>query len=201
MVKIFAAFLATLLAGCTLIQKESSPVALYDLGPIPMSAAGAVLSSQTMIQVANISAPAWLDTQAIRYRLAYHDPARIYTYAGSRWNAPPAELLTERFRQYFATRNININSQNKEHAPTGYLLKIDLGEFTQIFNAPDSSEVVVQLHATLYEPTSRLPVAQQNFSGRQAAQTADAAGAVTAFILVSDSLLDELVQWLSDIHQ
>ena len=61
--------------------------------------------------------------------------------------------------------------------------------------------MVVQLHATLYEPTSRLPVAQQNFSGRQAAQTADAASAVTAFILVSDSLLDELVQWLSDIHQ
>jgi len=201
MVKVFIAFLATLLTGCTLIPKESSPVSFYDFGLVSMSTAEAVLPSQTTIQIADISAPAWLDTQTIHYRLAYHDPARIYTYAGSRWNAPPAELLTERFRQYFATRNINANNQNKEHAPAGYLLKIDLGEFTQIFNTPDSSEVVVQLRATLYEPVSRLPVAQQNFAGRQVTQTADAAGAVAAFILVSDNLQDELVQWLSGIPQ
>lgn len=198
MVKISAAvLLAILLTGCTLIPREPSSISIYDLGPATVPTPGS-LSSRAIIQIADISAPVWLDTQLIHYRLAYHDPARIYTYAGSRWNASPAQLLTERFKQYFSAGNIN--NSNKDHAPANYLLKIDLETFTQIFNTQDSSEVVVQLRATLYESTSRLPVAQQNFSGKRTTQTADAAGAVAAFILVSDDLLNELAQWASGIN-
>ncbi|SFU55970.1 cholesterol transport system auxiliary component [Nitrosomonas eutropha] len=199
MVKISVVLLAVLLTGCTLTPKVRSSISVYDLGPSSAIAPGASLSSQATIQIANITAPVWLDTQSIHYRLAYHDPARIYTYADSRWNAPPAELLTERLRQYFATGNID--RHHKDDTPVNYLLKIDLGEFTQIFNTPGNSQVIVQLRASLYEPTSRLPIAHQSFLGRQETQTADAAGSVTAFIQVSDNLLNELVQWLSDIRQ
>lgn len=197
--KISVALLAILLTGCTLTPKTPSSISVYDLGSPSTIVPRYSLSSQATIQITDIAAPVWLDTQSIHYRLAYHDPARIYTYADSRWNAPPAELLTERLRQYFATKNIDRHHQND--TPVNYLLKIDLGEFTQIFNTPDNSQAVVQLRASLYEPTSRLPIAHRSFLGRQETQTADAAGAVTAFIQVSDNLLNELVQWLSDIRQ
>ncbi|WP_350282459.1 ABC-type transport auxiliary lipoprotein family protein [Nitrosomonas sp.] len=204
MMKFSAVFLAVLLTGCTLTPKTLAPVSIYDLGPVAaVTVAGSSGLSQTIIQVIDVSAPVWLDTQSIHYRLAYHDPARIYAYSGSRWTAPPAKLLTERFRQYFASHTINWKKgdKNKEnHAPANYLLKIELGEFTQVFHAQNDSQVVIRLRASLYEPNARLPIAQRSFTGERPTQTADAAGAVAAFILVSDNLLDELVQWLTSAH-
>ena len=204
MTKFSAVFLAVLLTGCTLTPKTLAPVSIYDLGPATsVTVTGSSRLSQAIIQVMDVTAPVWLDTQSIHYRLAYHDPARIYAYAGSRWAAPPAKLLTERFRQYFASHAIDSQKyyKNKEsHVPAHYLLKIELGEFTQIFHAQNDSRIIIRLRASLYEPNTHLPVAQRSFTGERPAQTADAAGAVAAFILVSDNLLDELVQWLFSIH-
>ena len=204
MTKFSAAFLAILLTGCMLTPKTLTPVSIYDLGPAAsVMVTGPSRLSQTIVQVMDITAPIWLNTQSIHYRLAYHDPARIYTYASSRWTAPPAKLLTERFRQYFASHDIDWQRDNKNkenHVSVNYLLKIELSEFTQIFHTQNDSQVIVRLRASLYEPNSRLPIAQQSFTGEQPAQTDDAAGAIAAFILVSDNLLNELVQWLSGIH-
>ncbi|MXS84807.1 hypothetical protein ABO04_02470 [Nitrosomonas sp. HPC101] len=204
MTKITTTLLAVLLTGCALTPEAPPAVSLYDLGSPSAIAPGYSLPVQATIQIADITAPVWLDTQSILYRLAYHDPARVYTYAESRWNAPPAALLTERLRQYFAAGSIGKQNQdgNRENGtPAHYLLKLDLSEFTQIFTTPDSSQAVVQLRASLYKPTLRLPIAHRNFLGKQTTQTADAAGAVAAFMLVSDNLFNELTQWLSDIHQ
>lgn len=204
MMKITMALLAALLTGCALTPKAPPAVSLYDLGSPSAIAPGYSLPVQATIQITDITAPVWLDTRSILYRLTYHDPARVYTYADSRWNAPPAALLTEHLRQYFATESIDRQNRdgNRENGtPARYLLKLDLSEFTQIFNTPDSSQVVVQLRASLYEPVSRLPIAHRSFLGKQTTQTADAAGAVTAFMLASNNLFNELIQWLSDIQQ
>lgn len=200
MTKFSVVFLAALLTGCALTPKIPASVSIYDLGPVPVTVTGLSRLSQTIIQVTDITAPVWLDTQAIHYRLAYHDPARIYAYAGSRWTAPPAKLLTERFRQYFASHATdwqNNDRNKKSHILANYLLKIELSEFIHIFHAQNDSRVIIRLRASLYEPNTRLPVAQRSFTKEQPAQTADAAGAVAAFIVVSDNLLNELVQWLS----
>lgn len=191
-------FLIILLTGCTLLpSKEPTTAAIYALGSSAATTQPASLVPAT-IQLAAITAPSWLDTSAIHYRLAYHDPARVYTYAASRWNASPAELLTERFKQYFSSKNTRYSNYK---TTTNYLLKINLVEFTQIFDSPDSSEVVIQLHTTLYELHTHQLVAQQNFIEKQNTQTADAAGAVAAFATASGNLLNELVQWLPNVAQ
>jgi hypothetical protein len=46
----------------------------------------------------DVSAPAWLDSPSITYRLAYLDAARPQAYADSRWVASPAELIAVRLR-------------------------------------------------------------------------------------------------------
>jgi len=80
-------------------------------------------------------------------------------------------------------------------------LRINLEEFIQVFETPDNSRITVRLRAALYEPNNRLPIAQKNFLDERMTQTADAAGAVAVFIAGSDSLSEELIQWLSGILQ
>lgn len=200
MMKFLSMFLPVLMAGCTLIPKDLAPVSVYDFGPAPDRVARSSALPPVLIQITDIIAPTWLDTQAIRYRLAYHDPARTYTYANSRWAAPPAKLLTERIRQHFLA-HADRQHKNRSHPSTNYLLRINLEEFIQVFETPDNSRITVRLRAALYEPNNRLPIAQKNFLDERMTQTADAAGAVAVFIAGSDSLSEELIQWLSGILQ
>lgn len=187
---------ALLLAGCTLAPKALPPVSTYDLGPMPQSEPQASLPIHAIIQTAEISAPVWLDTQAIRYRLAYHDPAQTYAYANSRWAAPPAKLLTERIRQHIAAYHSRIDNVISNGLPASYLLRIELSEFVQIFGQPHSSQVMIEWRAHLFERTTQSIVAQRNFSLTGSTETADAAGAVKAFIRLSDKLAGELTEWL-----
>ncbi len=174
---------------------------MYDFGPLPNVTSRSPAFSPITVQVVEITAPVWLDTQAIRYRLVYHDPAQTYTYANSRWAAPPAKLLTERIRQHFAVHINRKNQGNKDHPSTDYLLKIELEEFIQVFENQNDSRVTVRLRASLYERGTRSLIRLRNFSNEQTTPTADAAGAVAAFILAGDQLSDELIQWLSDIFR
>jgi len=52
--------------------------------------------------VPEASAPGWLDSTGIAYRLTYIDSARPQVYAQSRWVDSPAALLTQRMRTRFA---------------------------------------------------------------------------------------------------
>ncbi|MFO7580869.1 ABC-type transport auxiliary lipoprotein family protein [Nitrosomonas halophila] len=188
---------ALLLAGCTLTPKALPPVSTYDLGPMPQPQPQVSLPLHPIIQLAEISAPVWLDTQAIRYRLAYHDPAQTYAYANSRWAAPPAKLLTERIRQHIATYHGETDSNISDGLPAAsYLLRIELSEFVQIFEQAHSSQVMIGWRAHLFERKTQSIVAQRNFSLAGSTETADAAGAVKAFIWLSDQLASELTEWL-----
>lgn len=188
--------IALMLAGCTLTPQAPSPVSIYDLGPMPQSEPQRSLPLHAIIQTAEISAPVWLDTQAIRYRLAYHDPAQTYAYANSRWAAPPARLLTERIRQHIATFHAETDRVISGTLPASYLLRIELSEFVQIFEEAHSSQVMIGWRVHLFERTTQSIVAQRNFSLAGSTETADAAGAVKAFIRLSDQLAGELTEWL-----
>ena len=76
-----------LLAGCAGAPHVRTAPAVYDLGLLQPTDAS-TLSGQPRLRasllVAEATAPAWLDSQAIQYRLAYHDPAQTHSYANSR---------------------------------------------------------------------------------------------------------------------
>lgn len=174
---------------------------MYDFGSTPQLESGYPVFLQANIQVAEISAPVWLDTQSIRYRLAYHNPARSYAYASSRWVAPPAKLLTERIKQHFPAY-INQNDKIRESVSlANYLLKIELEEFIQIFVNQNSSRVKIRLRVSLYEQQTRSLMAQRNFSSEQLTESADAEGAVAGLIKVGDGLSRELIQWIDNVFK
>ncbi|MEK7768668.1 MAG: ABC-type transport auxiliary lipoprotein family protein, partial [Pseudomonadota bacterium] len=147
--------------------------------------------------VAEATAPAWLDSQAIQYRLAYHDPAQTHSYANSRWAAAPAALLTQRIRSRItAVTNSGVVSAG-DGVRADYALRLELEEFSQVFDTVEQSRVVVRLRASLVERGTRRLLIQRNFSVEQVAPAADATGAVHALTEAGDRLTGDLIDWLA----
>ena len=148
------------------------------------------------IQIANVVLPLWLENPAIHYRLAYSNPDKLDTYADSRWVASPAILLTQQIRNIVSNDTPYFVVENSVHARADYILQVELEEFVQIFDRIDSSRVVVSLRASLIDRGSRILLSQKRFSSQLASQTADAAGAVSAFSTVSQQLIRQVVNWI-----
>jgi cholesterol transport system auxiliary component len=196
-------FVMLLLTGCATAPHSQIPAAVYDFGlqsPADVPAASALSGqSQLMVSllVAEATAPAWLDSQAIQYRLAYHDPAQTHSYANSRWVAAPAALLTQRIRSRITTvTNSGVVSAG-DGVRADYALRLELEEFTQVFDTIEQSRAVVRLRASLVERSTRTLLAQRSFCVEQAAPTANATGAVRALTEAGDRLTGDLIDWLA----
>lgn len=181
-----------LLGGC--VVAPDAPIATYDLG-LPPITPGTGTPLLAPLSVAPVAAPAWLNSSEIVYRLLYQDPARSRSYGYSRWVAPPAALLTQRVRQQLdlvaavASTNDGVTSQ--------YVLRMELEEFTQVFDTPNSSRALVRLRAILIDAPSRKLLAQRTFSVEGPARTPDASGAVSGLSEASDGALHALLEWLN----
>jgi cholesterol transport system auxiliary component len=182
-------------AGCAL-QPTHDQTAVYDFGPPPAQRATAAIP--VSILIAPVSAPSWLDSTAIVYRLNYDDPARRRVYADSRWAAAPAALFTQRLRNRFALSAHAVLTPH-DQAGAAYALQVELDDFSQSFSAPDASRVNLQLRASLVDLDHHTLAAQKNFSLEHAAPTADAQGAVSALTGVGDQAADMLVGWVSSV--
>ncbi|MGI4902251.1 MAG: ABC-type transport auxiliary lipoprotein family protein [Janthinobacterium lividum] len=141
-----------------------------------------------------ISAPAELDTDRLCYRLIYAEPNRARFYADSSWTARPAQLLARRLKLGLgaaAHLDAVLDASDPGRAP---LLKIELLEFAQYFDAPGRSRGVVSLRATLFN--GDLAIAQQPFVAQVSAPSADAAGGAQALASASDQAIAALAAWL-----
>ena len=183
----------SLLAGCS-IAPQSRDGASYDFG-LPRTGKDAVLRLQHDLVVTEVSAPAWMDNPGIYYRLAYQDATRPQAYAHSRWVMPPAALFGRKLRASIAGANKAAVFTPADNVRADHTLRLDLEEFSQVFDAPDTSRAVVRLRATLIR--NRGIVAQQDFSVERAAPSANAEGGVRALIAASDEAGGALIDWLA----
>jgi len=132
-----------------------TPAAVYDFGLQPPAGvpAASAISGQPQpwasLLVAEVAAPAWLDSQAIQYRLAYHDSAQTHSYANSRWAAAPAALLTQRIRSRIAAVTHSGVVSAGDGVRADYALRLELEEFAQVFDTVEQSRAVVRLRASL----------------------------------------------------
>lgn len=189
------------LTGCSILHKPQSAISTYDFG-IQHSPLSEQLSKQPQpyrrsLLVADATAPTWLDNTAIHYRLLYHNSAQSHAYANSRWIAAPATLLTQQIRNRIVTNTHEQVIIDSGAAKADYSLQIELDEFTQLFDTTNSSHVIVSIRVSLIERSSRKLLAQKDFSTKENAPSADAAGAVFALSSASNKLIDELVSWLT----
>ncbi len=192
---LFLLVILWMLNGCSLGPEKRDPPAVFDLGPprhVPTTPAAPRVSGATWL-IPTVSASPWLDSHHIVYRLNYRDTGRAEAYAQNRWAMSPALLLTERIRSRFAdaTRGV-VTTQDGAKADVS--LRIELDDFSQSFDAPDSSKVTVRLRASLIDLNTRALHAQRTFSVTQPAAPS-APGAAQALAVASDAVVEELVAW------
>lgn len=183
--KHLATLLGTLMLGACSLAPTAPPKAVYDLGPGPASTAtGGALAWR----IADVTAPPWLATDGIAYRLNFQQAQRLEHYRDSAWAAPPAALLSQRLRQQLAA-----TPGCAGRAPA--LLTVHLDQFEQQFASATDSQARLRLTATLW-PAGGAAAQQQTWSlARPAAP--DATGAVHGLAQAVDDWLPQLAGWLA----
>jgi cholesterol transport system auxiliary component len=106
-------------------------------------------------------------------------------------------LLAQRVKRQIASAGGSAVISNGDGVRADYALRLDLEEFTQVFDAPRESHVIVALRASLIEPGTRTLLAQRSFNMEQPAREANTAGAVAGLTEASDRLIANLIDWLA----
>ncbi|MGB0129082.1 MAG: hypothetical protein WBP72_15685, partial [Rhodocyclaceae bacterium] len=130
------------LASCLGAPRSANETARYDFGPQPVPSSD---WGHIPVRHVDVKAPSWLDTPALQYRLLFADAARRQSYGGSRWTAPPAELVEASLRRQVIVRQ-------DAGAKSGCSLRIALDEMVHAFAGPQRSEGIVDLQASLAAP-------------------------------------------------
>ena len=201
------------LGGCALADKPQR-AAVYDFGPgeaLGPRASNPSPAALAPLALAEVEANPALDSTALVYRLAYDNVQQLRPYAQTRWSMPPAQLLRQRLRAHLGLRRAVLNPGEGvvAHTPAAgadasvRLLRVELEEFSQVFESPGHSAGLVRIRATVVQPTpdGESLLAQLVFSLQRAAPSADAAGGVRALTLASDAAIQELDRWLEQLPQ
>jgi len=193
------------LAACSSVAPDKPVRATtYDFGPPPAAASSAAGTAQPAIVLADPEAASSLETTALLYRLAYADPHQLLPYAHARWSAPPQRLVRQRLRDILGRdRAVLDQTESASLARNGSALprtlRIDVEEFSHVFESATQSFGVLRVRATLTENTSageRL-VAQRVFDERVPAPTQDAPGGVHALAEATDAAAQALTAWIA----
>jgi len=200
----FSIFLVCLsLAGCALPRPPARP-AVYDFGPGPVSQPLATRQANLApLAVAEVETQTALDSTAVLYRLAYSDSQQLRPYALARWSMPPAQLLRQRLREHLGQRRavLTPGDVGPADAPAPPTLRLQLEEFSHLFESPNTSSGLLRLRVTLVQPGpggERL-IAQRSVVVQQAATTADAPGGVRALMAATDQAAQEISTWLDTL--
>lgn len=197
--------LVLLLAGCKALPDKPVRPTLYDFGPVAATAstvAAPASPARSALVLPEVEVSGILETPALLYRLGYEDPHQLRPYALARWSGPPGQLLRQRLRDVLGRERAVLDpAAGAALARRGTpppVLRVELEEFSQLFDAPNDSKGVLRLRCTLLENTAggeRL-VAQRSFEVQRPAPSADAAGGVRALTAATDAAAQDIARWL-----
>lgn len=185
-----------LLTGCQILPERPPPAMLHDLGRAsarPFDSTNALLQQTSL----DVQAPDWLDDGNIHYRMPYRDATLLQSYQQDRWAAPPSHLLAERLRQQLGIGQKGLNNQG----PPRKRLTLELLEFTQQFDSPDQARVVLWARLRLFDGVQRQLLGSTDLHLETACASADAQGALQAFALISDQLVERSADWIAAVSK
>ena len=203
---LFVASVAVLTLMLTACALPSAPprATVYDFGP------GALITQPTSrmaplppLALAEVEANAALDSTAVLYRLAYTDALVLRPYAQARWSMAPAQLVRQRVREHLSLRRAVLNpGESASAATTPATLRLELEEFSQLFESTTASTGLIRLRATVLQAggTGEKLIGQKTFIVQSPAPSADAAGGARALTAATDAAVLELDQWLQQLR-
>ncbi len=191
------------LAGCALPGKRV-PVTVYDFGPGTVRSQPAHrMTPLPALALGQVQASPALDGMAVLYRLTYTDAQQLKPYAQARWSMTPAQLVRQRLSEHLGQGRALLSPGDAGPAgsATPPTLRLELQEFSQLFETPTQSVGLLRLRVTLVQPGpgGEQLVAQRSIIVQQPAQTADAAGGVRALTEATGAALQEIDTWLQGL--
>ncbi len=184
-----AASSAFLIACAT--PQPPAPKAVYDFGAVLVAPQASSSARTAAIALPEIEASASLDSPALLYRLQYSNAQQLLPYAGARWSSAPAQLVRARVRDALALQGPVLSTDGI----AAFVLRIELDEFSHVFESPEKSFGLVRLRASLLKNDQL--VAQKSLLANAPAASQDAAGGVKALTVAIDDAVRQLVAWLA----
>ncbi len=175
------------------LQNTSQNASSYATLSVILSATTSATPSTTRtaaIALPEIEASGSLQSPALLYRLQYSNPQELRPYTQARWSVPPAQLVRERIRDALSLHSPVLSAEGS--AP--FTLRIELEEFSHLFESPDKSQGILRLRASLYKGAQL--TAQTTFATRADAPSQDAAGGVKALTAAADDVAKQLADWV-----
>lgn len=179
------------LNACVGGAKNVSPAVVYDFG---LPATRLVTDGRWSRLALEVRSPPWFDSLNVDYRLAYDDPLKQREYAGSRWAGTPGVLLAQRLRQQLGAANATGN------LAADCLLRVELQEFSQVFDSPQQSRGVLQGSVSLIDSRRQL-ITERQIAIDQPSLTADAQGGVNALVAASAEFGQQLADWIASLEK
>jgi cholesterol transport system auxiliary component len=163
----------------------------YDFGSLRATSSATTLPP---LSIAEVSTPAWLDTNRMIYRLAYANDQQLRAYAHSRWTMPPSRLFEQRLKARIAQAGGAVLSEN-DGAYNLLQVKLDADDFSHVFSSPTQSGAHVAVRVSVLR--GRILLAQKTFVRQSPAPTADAGGGAAAMADASDAVIADVIAWLA----
>ena len=206
--RMFALTAALALVACSALPEKPVRATQYDFGPgavvAPAAQAGPALPPLALADVE--SAGVLEGGTAVLYRLAYADAQQLRPYAQARWSMPPAQLVRQRLRDRLSERRAVLNAGEsaalvRTEGSLPLVLRVELAEFTHLFQSPSASTGLVRLRVTLVDdtPAGEKLLAQRQFVVQREASTPDASGGARALAAATDAAAVEIEQWLATV--
>ena len=204
---LIAVALAWGLVACASVTPDKPVRAtLYDFGPGPTSVS-APATTQAAIVLPDLESSTALESSALLYRLGYADAYQLHPYAHARWSATPPQLVRLRLRELLGRDRAVLDPTEfaalaRSSGTMPRTLRIELEEFSQVFDSPTQSFGVVRLRATVMDntPGGERLIGQRVFAQRQSAPTADAAGGVRAITAATDAIAQDVSAWIATLR-
>ncbi|HSV82088.1 MAG TPA: ABC-type transport auxiliary lipoprotein family protein [Ramlibacter sp.] len=200
--RLVTAVAALLLAACNALPDKPVREVHYDFGPGTVAEAAAAAAGAPLV-LAELEVSASLETSALLYRLAYADPRQLRAYAFAAWSAPPGQLLRQRLREHLALERPVLDASAgaaiaRRGGAVPPVLRVELEEFSHVFDSQTDSKGLLRLRCTLMEntPAGERLVAQRSFTVQRPATSADAAGGVRALSEAAETAALEVAAWL-----
>ena len=151
----------------------------------------------------DVTAPTWLSSPNVYYRLAYQNPHQLAPYQSSRWVMTFPRLIEARLKQMLPSKGIILGGSVSALDTPAWVLLIDLDEATHVLSHPlvpnkETAEVagqgVVRLRASVLQKERLLN--QRSFECISSAPSPDGNGAVLGLRSASDQCLEAVLTWL-----
>lgn len=196
------------LAACTALPDKPVRATLYDFGPaVSATAPPTQQPSLPALVMHDLEAAGALDGTAVLYRLGYADEHQLRPYAQARWGAPPPALVRQRLRQQLGRDRAILDPGDsaalaRTNGGVPRVMRIDLEEFSHLFESQTQSWGLLRLRVTLMDntPSGEKLVAQRTFAIRQPAPTPDAPGGVRALAAATDAAAQQIDLWLQGLR-